>query len=107
MANPEKGSLKERAAHLLGSKLKGKGPRVAVPNKIEWIGSTEDTIAHAQLRAIGEKGETLYLRNYKEGLHMVIVQDGEVKDQFGLVSQYALKEMGVFKHARVEQRRRY
>lgn len=37
---------------------------------------------------------------------MVVVEDGAVKDQYDLVSQYAPKELGVFGGARVEQVRR-
>ena len=37
---------------------------------------------------IRQGNETLYFRSYAEGVHMVVVEEGTIKDQFGLVTQY-------------------
>jgi hypothetical protein len=98
--------LENRAAHLIGEDTTGNEDRVRDEQKLNWLGATRQTIEDAQAR-VKQGNETLYFRTYKEGVHMVIVEDGTVKDQYGLVSQYApeLKKTQ-FEGALVEQVRR-
>ncbi|TDU62102.1 hypothetical protein EI77_04740 [Prosthecobacter fusiformis] len=81
--------LENRAAHLLGENLDERvEKRTERPSKVEWIGAVQGTIEGAQVR-VRQGSETLYFRSYAEGVHMVIVEEGIVKDQYGIVSQYA------------------
>ncbi|MGV3661291.1 MAG: phosphoribosyltransferase family protein [Prosthecobacter sp.] len=79
--------MENRAAHLLGRDL-GNERRVQAPEKVDWIGSVTKTISDAQVM-VKDGNELLYFRSYKEGVHMVVVEAGAVKDHYGLVSQYA------------------
>lgn len=80
--------LENRAAHMLGEKLDKKVEnRTEDPVKVQWIGAVQQTIEQAQVR-VRQGHETLYFRSYAEGVHMVVVEEGIVKDQFGVVSQY-------------------
>jgi len=80
--------LKNRAAHLLGKDEWGTGTRDLHQGKIDWLSATRATIENAQARV--RQGEsTLYFRSYKEGVHMVVVEDGAVEAQHALVTQYA------------------
>ncbi|WP_170157494.1 zincin-like metallopeptidase toxin domain-containing protein [Roseimicrobium gellanilyticum] len=94
LANPQsKGRfadpMENRAAHLIGENDAAKTEnRTLDPEKLDWIGSVMQTIADAQVRVTNGK-ETFYFRSYAEGVHMVIVEDGAVKDQYGVVTQYA------------------
>jgi hypothetical protein len=83
--------LKNRAAHLIGTKVtKDREHRNVNFDKLDWLNATRTTIEDAQVRSV-HGNETLYFRNYKEGTHMVVVENGLVKDQFALVTQYAPK----------------
>ncbi|MBB5040586.1 hypothetical protein [Prosthecobacter dejongeii] len=80
--------LENRAAHMLGEKRDKKvEKRTEDPVKVQWIGAVQQTIEQAQVR-VRQGHETLYFRSYAEGVHMVVVEEGIVKDQFGVVSQY-------------------
>jgi len=91
--NPqEKGAfadpLQNRAAHLIGEDKSGTENRVLKTDKLDWIGATRRTIEDAQVRVI-QGNEVLYFRSYNEGIHLVVVESGAVKNQYGLVTQYA------------------
>lgn len=77
--------------------------RVESQDKLEWFGSVLPTIQNAQARMIMPNGDTIYLRRYREGLHMVIVEDGAVKDQYGLVSQFSIGSAEKREKARIER----
>lgn len=81
--------LKNRAAHLVGEEIQkgSENPRLD-PGKLEWIGAVRNTIQDAQVR-VNAGTETLYFRSYAEGVHMVVVENGSVKDHYSLVTQYA------------------
>ena len=96
--------LENRAAHLLGrEQTKGAEDRVKDDRKANWFGSVRGTIEGAQVRVVAKTGETLYFRRYNEGTHMVVVEDGAVKDQYGLVTQYAPESIKEFEGAVVER----
>jgi hypothetical protein len=97
--------IKNRAAHLIGNTIEGTRPekRTLSLDKLQWFGSTKATIENAQIRMIASNGDTLYFRSYGDGIHMVIVEDGIVKDQYGLISQFALDKPGKRSDAVVER----
>ncbi|QIF01917.1 hypothetical protein [Roseimicrobium sp. ORNL1] len=81
--------MENRAAHLIGENIdKNQEDRTLRPEKLDWVGAVEKTISDAQVR-VTNGPETFYFRNYAEGTHMVIVEDGAIKDQYALVTQYA------------------
>ncbi len=82
--------IKNRAAHLLGENMnKDVEDRTERPDKIAWFGAVRKTIQDAQVRTVAKSGEVYYFRNYVDGIHMVVVDDGEVKDQANIITQYA------------------
>jgi hypothetical protein len=83
-------AIKNRAAHLLGeNKNKNIEDRSEDPGKAAWFGAVQKTIRDAQVRAVSKSGEVMYFRNYVDGIHMVVVDDGVVKDQAHIITQYA------------------
>ncbi|WP_395746540.1 hypothetical protein [Prosthecobacter sp.] len=82
--------IRNRAAHLLGENLDKKVEnRTKNPDKIAWFGAVRKTIQDAQARVVGKEGQVMYFRSYKGGIHMVVVVDGQVKDQAHIITQYA------------------
>lgn len=106
--NPQKrgkfsDEISNRAAHLIGREtVKGTENRVLDPRKAEWVGAVPETIRNAQAR-VRQGTETLYFKRYAEGLHMVVTEGGKVKDQYGLVTQYAPEPGKGFEGATVER----
>lgn len=97
-------AMHNRAAHLIGENLdKSVENRSQDKRKIAWFGAVRKTIQDAQSRAVAQTGEVLYFRNYVDGIHMVVVDDGEVKDQGAIITQYAPESFeGRYKDLRVE-----
>lgn len=82
--------IKNRAAHLLGENMnKVVEDRTERPDKVAWFGAVRKTIQDAQVRTVAKTGEVMYFRSYQGGIHMVVVDDGEVKDQANIITQYA------------------
>ncbi len=95
--------LENRAAHLIGHNT-GNEVRVKHAGKLDWIGATRRTIEHAQARVV-QNHEILYFRSYKGGVHMVVTEQGKLKNQRLLVTQYAPEPYERFEGALVEKTR--
>lgn len=97
LANPERGSLTQRARHLAAShavedRFK-KGPRFYKPAKAASAAAVPQTVRDYHLKAEDKStGAILYLRRYKDGVHAVITDNqGKVSD-FGEVEASLLTQ---------------
>ena len=86
LQNPEKGSLQNRALHLIasyeGSDTYKNGERKLSSEKARTVFYIQTTIEDYQVKAIDERGQLAYFRQYEDGtLHMVIVEKATGKLQ--------------------------
>lgn len=96
--------IKNRAAHLIGKNANIKVEnRTQDTRKIAWFGAVRKTIRDPQVRAVAKTGEVLYFHNYIDGIHMVIMDGGTVKDHAAIITQFAPEAFEKrFKNVRVE-----